>query len=70
MDVADTGTGIPKFDVDAIESQAETSLVHTQGLGLWIIYWTVETSDGTYELLENEPTGTVIRITLPAADEA
>jgi len=67
VEVADTGAGIPRFEVDAIEGPAETSLVHTQGLGLWIIYWTVETSDGTFELLENEPTGTVLRITVPTA---
>ena len=69
LEVADTGGGIPRFEVDAIEGQVETALVHTQGLGLWIIYWTVETSDGTFELLENEPTGTVLRITLPTAEE-
>ncbi|MFW6317427.1 MAG: sensor histidine kinase [Halorubrum sp.] len=65
VEVTDTGSGVPQFDVDAIESPTETPLVHTQGLGLWIIYWTVETSEGTFELLENEPTGTTVRITLP-----
>lgn len=70
VEVSDTGAGIPKFDIDAIESPEETPLVHTQGLGLWIIYWTVEMSDGTFELLENEPTGTTIRITLPTAPGA
>ncbi len=70
VEVVDSGTGVPKFDADAIESPEETSLVHTQGLGLWIIYWTVETSDGTFELLENEPTGTVVRITVPTAEES
>ena len=68
VDIADTGAGIPKFNVDAIESPEETPLVHTQGLGLWIIYWTVETSGGTFEVLENEPSGTVIRMTLPTAE--
>ena len=68
VEVADTGSGIPKFNVDAIESPEETPLVHTQGLGLWIIYWTVETSGGAFEVLENEPSGTVIRMTLPTAE--
>lgn len=35
-----------------------------------LIYWTVETSGGTFELLENEPTGAVIRLTLPTAEES
>jgi signal transduction histidine kinase len=70
VEVADTGSGIPKLDVDAIESPGETSLVHTQGLGLWIIYWTVETADGAFEVVENEPNGTVIRLTLPTTAES
>jgi len=69
VEIADTGAGIPQFDVDAIEGPTETPLVHTQGLGLWIIYWTVESADGTFELLENEPTGTVVRIALPTVEE-
>ena len=68
VEIADTGAGIPQFDVDAIEGPTETPLVHTQGLGLWIIYWTVETAGGTFELSENEPTGTVVRIALPTVE--
>ncbi|MFC5134987.1 MULTISPECIES: sensor histidine kinase [Haloferacaceae] len=69
LEIADTGEGIPRYDVDAIESPVETPLVHTQGLGLWILYWTLETSDGTLELVENEPTGTIVRMTFPAVRE-
>lgn len=65
LEVADTGPGIPKFDVEAIEGREETPLNHTQGLGLWIIYWTVKMSDGTLELSESASGGTIIRITLP-----
>lgn len=67
VEITDVGEGIPKFDVEAIESTAETPLQHTQGLGLWIIYWTVEMSNGTLELLEASPRGTTVRITLPLA---
>ncbi|WP_188127909.1 sensor histidine kinase [Halorubrum aquaticum] len=65
LEVADTGEGIPKHDLDAIGSPAETPLVHTQGLGLWILYWTLKASDGTLELVENRPTGTIVRMTFP-----
>lgn len=65
VEVTDTGEGIPKFDVEALEASEETPLRHTQGLGLWIIYWTVKMSDGTLELLEATPQGTMVRITLP-----
>ncbi|WP_435119498.1 sensor histidine kinase [Halolamina sp. C58] len=67
VEVSDTGKGIPKFDVEAIEGQRETPLNHTQGLGLWIIYWTVKMSGGTLELVEGTPQGTTVRITLPEA---
>ncbi|WP_248896620.1 sensor histidine kinase [Haloplanus halobius] len=66
LEVADTGTGIPKPDLEAITIPEETPLAHTQGLGLWILYWTVRMSDGTVEFHANEPTGTVVSITLPA----
>jgi len=65
VEIVDTGEGIPKFDIEAIEGPQETQLKHTQGLGLWIIYWTVKMSDGTLELSESTPNGTVVRITLP-----
>ncbi|MFP4590144.1 MAG: sensor histidine kinase [Halobacteriales archaeon] len=56
--IADTGKGIPKFDIEAIEGSAETPLQHTQGLGLWIIYWTVTMSNGTLELSKRDSGGT------------
>ncbi|WP_185955690.1 sensor histidine kinase [Halorubrum cibi] len=65
LEVADTGEGIPRYDLDAIGSPGETPLVHTRGLGLWILYWTLKTSDGTLELVENRPTGTIVRMTFP-----
>jgi len=64
VSIADTGSGIPKFDLEAIGVPEETPLTHTQGLGLWILYWTVRMSDGKIEFRENDPTGTVISITL------
>lgn len=68
--IADTGTGIPKPDREAIRLPEETPLAHTQGLGLWILYWTIQMSDGTVVLDENEPQGTVVRVTLPTSARA
>jgi two-component system sensor histidine kinase RegB len=67
LTIADTGTGLPETDREAIDLPEETPLAHTQGLGLWILYWTIHVSDGTIAFEDNDPTGTVIRITLPTA---
>ncbi|WP_144925144.1 sensor histidine kinase [Halorubrum salsamenti] len=66
LEISDTGTGIPASDREAIGLPEETPLAHTQGLGLWILYWTIQASDGTIEFGEIDPEGTVVRIVLPA----
>jgi len=68
--ISDTGSGIPKADLDAMELPEETPLFHTQGLGLWTIYWTVEMSEGTLAFEENDPQGTTVRMTLPLASRS
>ena len=67
LTIADTGTGIPTADREAVTLPEETPLTHTRGLGMWILYWTIRMSDGTIAFEDNEPSGTVVRITLPAA---
>ncbi|QLD87362.1 HAMP domain-containing histidine kinase [Natronomonas halophila] len=67
LTIADTGTGLPETDREAITLPEETPLSHTRGLGLWILYWATQMSDGTIAFEDNDPTGTVVRITLPAA---
>lgn len=67
LTISDTGTGIPEIDRKAITRPEETPLVHARGLGLWILYWTVQVSDGTIAFENNEPQGTIVRIRLPSA---
>jgi signal transduction histidine kinase len=67
LTIADTGIGIPETDRAAIGLPEETPLTHTRGLGLWILYWTIQTSDGTIDLEHNDPNGTLVRISLPTA---
>lgn len=69
VDIADTGQGIPPKEREALENTEETPLAHTDGLGLWLIYWTITRSGGTVEFADNEPTGTVVRIRLPAQSD-
>jgi len=67
--VADDGPGLDGTDRDALRRGAETPLEHTQGLGLWLVRWAVEVADGTIEIGDNDPRGTVITVRLPAAAE-
>ena len=68
--VADTGRGIPAIERETLRNAEETPLEHTEGLGLWLIYWTVTRGGGTVEFAENDPRGTVVRIRLPDRPES
>jgi len=65
--VADDGPGINATDRRALLRGAESPLEHTQGLGLWLVRWTVEIADGDIHIADNEPRGTIVTISLPAA---
>ncbi|EMA12046.1 sensor histidine kinase, partial [Haloarcula marismortui] len=65
--VADNGPGLPDREQEVIETGTETALKHSNGLGLWIAYWTITTSGGTITFAENTPRGSVITIRLPSA---
>jgi signal transduction histidine kinase len=64
--VSDTGSGIPDSELEPLWAPAEGPMVHTTGLGLWMIYWLVESSGGTLEF-ETGSAGTTIEMWLPAA---
>ena len=66
--VADDGPGLDETDREALLRGAETPLEHTQGLGLWLVRWTVKVADGTIDIADNDPRGTVITIRLPTVD--
>lgn len=68
VEIADTGCGIPRAEMDILESYEETPLEHTDGVGLWMIYWIVRKCNGTVEFEDNDPQGTRIRVTLPRID--
>lgn len=70
LTIADTGRGIPETERETLRNAEETPLEHTEGLGLWLIYWTVTRAGGTVEFAGNDPQGTVVRIRLPDRPEA
>ncbi|MGM0446814.1 MAG: PAS domain-containing sensor histidine kinase [Methanobacteriota archaeon] len=66
LSVRDNGPGVPEFDRDVLESgEAIKTLSHGSGLGLWLVYWTVNRSEGEIRVDSCEPRGTEITIRLP-----
>jgi len=65
--VADTGTGIPAVELEALDREGESRLVHSRGVGLWLVSWVVDVSGGRVAFDGNAPTGTVVRFRLPGA---
>jgi len=39
IEIADNGPGIPSAEWEIITVGEETPLVHSSGIGLWLIYW-------------------------------
>ena len=68
VSVADEGPGIPEQEVEVLSSSTETHLEHSSGLGLWLVKWTASLSSGSLSFTENEPRGTVVTLTLTAAE--
>jgi PAS domain S-box-containing protein len=69
IDVADDGPGIPPVERTVFSEARETALEHASGLGLWLVHWIVTESGGDLEIGTREPSGTVVRMWLPRADE-
>jgi len=67
--VADDGPGIPEMERTVLEDGIEEPMFHSQGLGLWLVRVFVHQSEGNLRVADNDPRGTAIRITLPAATD-
>lgn len=63
--VTDNGPGIGEHELDVLEARDETPLQHGTGLGLWLITWGTEIAGGEVAFEEADPTGTVVRVTVP-----
>ncbi len=69
--VIDDGPGMSAMDRDVLKNgRAIDDLYHGSGLGLWLVYWIVNRSDGSINVTEVEPLGTKVTVTLPAASPA
>jgi PAS domain S-box-containing protein len=70
--VADTGEGIPDDRKDAVFDRGESTRNGTErgGLGLYMVQTLVTTYGGEVWIEDNDPTGTVVCMVLPAGGDA
>jgi two-component system OmpR family sensor kinase len=70
--IEDDGPGIDDAElaVHADAESTETALQHSDGVGLWLVRWIVDSYDGEFTLRNAADGGAVARVTLPAADRA
>jgi signal transduction histidine kinase len=66
--VADSGPGIPENEIAVLDVGNETSLRHSNGIGLWIVRWIVKQSDGGLSFDVED--GTTVELTLPRATQS
>lgn len=69
VDVADDGPGVPRIEREVLSEGVERPVFHSAGLGLWLVRTIVVNSGGELRIVDNEPRGSVVRITLEAASE-
>lgn len=66
IQISDNGPGMIAFDQEVLESgTAIGELSHGSGLGLWLVYWIVQQSNGTINLTDQDSGGTTVNIKLP-----
>jgi signal transduction histidine kinase len=67
IEIADSGPGTPEMERAVLEEGTEAPMFHSQGLGLWIAKAIADRSGGELTLIDNEPRGTIARLSLPAS---
>lgn len=65
--VSDNGTGIPTNETEILSEEEETALSHGSGVGLWVMKWYTEKSDGTLDITGTDA-GTQVQMTLPRVE--
>jgi PAS domain S-box-containing protein len=64
--VRDDHASIPAADADVLTGDHDmTNVYHSSGLGLWLVHWAVDLSDGSIAVMSGSEGGNEITITLP-----
>ncbi|MFB6126295.1 MAG: PAS domain-containing protein [Halolamina sp.] len=67
VEIEDDGSGLPKQEIAALRD-GEVPLRHSQGLGLWMLYWIVSKAGGRFSVTDADPSGTVVTLSVPPSD--
>jgi PAS domain S-box-containing protein len=66
--VEDGGTPIPPVEAAVLRGDHEmTDVYHSSGIGFWLVYWSVELSNGNITVHSEEGRGNRITVSLPLA---
>ncbi|SDF44848.1 PAS domain-containing sensor histidine kinase [Halorientalis regularis] len=67
VEIEDTCPPIPDYEYRVLTGEQEMDdVTHTSGLGLWLVYWVVDLSDGTISF-ETDDDGNTVTVSLPLA---
>ena len=66
VSITDNGPGIHPETLEVLEEGREDQLLHMNGIGLWMVYWTVIESGGSLDIDTGE-SGTEVTLTLPTS---
>lgn len=64
--VRDNGSGIPEDELEPVRSGTESDLSHGSGVGLWVVTWLVERSNGSVSFDYDD--GQVVTVRFPLAE--
>jgi len=67
--VADDGPGIPTTEAETIGAGRETALQHGSGLGLWLVYWGMQSLGGAVDIATTG-TGSTVTLSVPDRESA
>ena len=70
LTVADNGPAIPDQEINVLTTGRETALEHGSGLGLWLVYWLVDKSEGELLFDESELGGNAVSLVFDAPTDA
>jgi signal transduction histidine kinase len=66
--ITDDGPGIPTQEIDVLDAESETKLKHGSGIGLWLVRWIVDRSNGDIDI-ESTEEGTRVELQLLISSE-